>query len=384
MKIKKLFIAAILLQLFAVSYFAQVKESPEAIPVAAFRFDNKEKLMLELDNLAVQLQNDPNAISYIFIYGNERTAAKTGKEIMDYVVKKRNLDPARFVIKNADGGATAEIELYLVPEGAEPPVPVVKEKPEAIKFDQFRFANQEDFMARFDAFHVQLQSNPDGSAYIIINGNEPARASALKETKGYMKMRMTETGRFVLLQGKGETKAEIEFWLVPTDAEPPVAKMPVAEVFKDGSVYSDLKPENCKKGDYHKSVPGLFFAVCKGVAGYDLEYYLDDERNSLGVAFPSKKVVGLDFWTYFGEFSELGEKAEWRIKNNKPIALIVRLNISDFDDWTKKTSYLIVSKIGNETACVTDIVKPGKNQNVTARQLADKASTKPCKKGRLD
>jgi hypothetical protein len=40
---------------------------------------------------------------------------------------------------------------------------------------------------------------------------------------------------------------------------------------------------------------------------------------------------------------------------------------------------LIVSKLSNTTACVTDIVKPGKSQNLTAQRLADKASAKPCK-----
>jgi hypothetical protein len=111
-----------------------------------------------------------------------------------------------------------------------------------------------------------------------------------------------------------------------------------------------------------------------------LEVYLDDERNSIGVVFPSKRVVGLDFWNYFGNFSALGEKAEWRMKGNKPVALIVRLNVSDQGDEKQPTSYLIVSKISVANACVTDVVKPGKNQNLLAQQLADKASNKPCKK----
>lgn len=147
------------------------------------------------------------------------------------------------------------------------------------------------------------------------------------------------------------------------------------------SVYSDLTPKNCKDADTDKSVPGSFFGKCKGVGGYDLEYYLDDERNSLGIVFPSKKVVPLNFWNYFSNFSELGTKAEWRIRGNKPVALIVRLNVSDQGDWNKKTSYLIVTKIADETACVTDVLKPGKNQNANARRLADKASTKQCMAG---
>jgi len=68
------------------------------------------------------------------------------------------------------------------------------------------------------------------------------------------------------------------------------------------------------------------------------------------------------------------------MKGKKPVALIVRLNVSDNGDEKPPTSYLIVSKISSTNACVTDIVKPGKNQNAQAQSLADKASTKQCKK----
>jgi hypothetical protein len=126
-------------------------------------------------------------------------------------------------------------------------------------------------------------------------------------------------------------------------------------------------------------MPGNYSGRCDGVGGYKLEVYLDDERNSLGVVLPSKKVVGLDFWNHFGNFSELGDRAEWRIKGKKPVALIVRLKVSDQGDEKPQTSYLIVSKISGTNACVTDIVKPGKNQNAQAQRLANEASTKPCK-----
>lgn len=145
------------------------------------------------------------------------------------------------------------------------------------------------------------------------------------------------------------------------------------------SVYTDLAADKCKTIDVDNGMAGNSSIKCKGVAGFDLEVYLDDERNSIGVVFPSKTTVGLDFWNYFGNFSELGTKAEWRMKGKKPVALIVRLNVSDAGDGKPPTSYLIVSKIGARSACVTDVVKPGKNQNVTAQRLADKAFARPCK-----
>lgn len=146
------------------------------------------------------------------------------------------------------------------------------------------------------------------------------------------------------------------------------------------SVYTDLAANKCKILDQDRGMPGNYSTECAGIGGFALEVYLDDERNSIAVVLPSKKIVGLDFWSYFGNFSELGEKAEWRMKGKTPVALIVRLNVSDNGDEKPPTSYLIVSKINSTGACVTNIVKPGKNQNAQARQLADKALAKSCKK----
>src|SRR5215210_7457286 len=137
------------------------------------------------------------------------------------------------------------------------------------------------------------------------------------------------------------------------------------------SIYTSLAADKCQTIAVNNGMPGNASTRCDGVGGYKLEVYLDDERNSIGVVLPSKTTVGLDFWNYFGNFSALGEKAEWRMKGKNPIALIVRLNVSDQGDGKPPTSYLIVSKISPTKPCVTDIVKPGKNQNAKARSLAD-------------
>lgn len=147
---------------------------------------------------------------------------------------------------------------------------------------------------------------------------------------------------------------------------------------QNNSVYSDLTPENCKTVSVDQGMAGNYVGKCKGVGRYDLEYNLDDERNSLGVVFPSKEIIDLNFWGYFRGFSELGTKVEWRMKNSKPVALIVRLNVSDQEVENRKTSYLIVAKIGEDNSCVTDVLKPGKNQNEKARRMADRAAAKKC------
>ena len=145
------------------------------------------------------------------------------------------------------------------------------------------------------------------------------------------------------------------------------------------SIYTSLAENKCKTVSVDEGMPGNYSGKCPGVAGYTLEAYLDDERNSVGVVLPNKQVIGLDLWKHFANFTELGETAEWRMKGKKPVALIVRLKVMDRGD-KPGTSYLIVSKVSDSAACVTDIVKPGKSQNLTAQRLADKASTKSCKK----
>src|SRR3977135_1374790 len=95
------------------------------------------------------------------------------------------------------------------------------------------------------------------------------------------------------------------------------------------SVYTSLAANKCKTVDVNKGMPGNYTGRCAGVGEYDLEVYLDDERNSIGVVLPSKKVIGLDLWNHFGNFSALGDRAEWRMKGKNPVALIVRLKVSD-------------------------------------------------------
>jgi len=145
------------------------------------------------------------------------------------------------------------------------------------------------------------------------------------------------------------------------------------------SVYTSLAAKKCKTLDVNKGMAGNYSGRCPGPGYFQLDVYLDDERNSVAVVFPSKRVFPLDLWNYFSGFSELGETAEWRLKAKIPVGLIVRLKVSERGDGKPPTSYLVVSKIEYMVACVTDIVKPGKNQNAIAQRLADSATTRQCK-----
>lgn len=150
------------------------------------------------------------------------------------------------------------------------------------------------------------------------------------------------------------------------------------------SVYTDLNTGKCKTLESNPDEGGSYRGECSGVGGFKLELLEGDIRQSINIVQKaSGSIWELNFWSIKGGFSFVGEKAEWRVikkgKKVKPIALIVRFNVSeDAEDSSKNTSYLFVTKIENDSACVTDVVSPSKDQNVKARQLADKSAGKPC------
>src|SRR3954454_442124 len=108
-----------------------------------------------------------------------------------------------------------------------------------------------------------------------------------------------------------------------------IALLSVNALSQNKSVYTSLAENKCKTASVDQGMPGNYVGKCPGVAGYTLEAYLDDERNSIGVVMPNKEVVGLDLWTYFVNFSTLGDTAEWRMKGKRPVALIIRLTVMD-------------------------------------------------------
>lgn len=158
-----------------------------------------------------------------------------------------------------------------------------------------------------------------------------------------------------------------------------------AQKQKIESIYTDLKTEKCKTIESFPDEGGSYRGVCAGVGGFRLEVLEGDLRQSINIIALKGKKFELDFWTKVsGGFSSVGEKAEWRVtgkgKSAKPFALIVRYNVSENPEKPEQTtSYLVVTKITNKTACITDVVKPSADANELARQLADSSPNRNCK-----
>jgi hypothetical protein len=80
-----------------------------------------------LDNLAVELQNDPTATTYVIAYGGRTSrigqADLLGDRARNYLVAQRGIDQSRITVMN--GGFREEdcVELWIIPSGATPPQP---------------------------------------------------------------------------------------------------------------------------------------------------------------------------------------------------------------------------------------------------------------------
>ncbi len=80
-----------------------------------------------LDNLAVELQADPTAMTYVIAYGGRTSrigqADLLSARARDYLVANRGIDQSRITVIN--GGFREEdcVELWIIPSGAVPPQP---------------------------------------------------------------------------------------------------------------------------------------------------------------------------------------------------------------------------------------------------------------------
>jgi hypothetical protein len=114
---------------------AQASTGIIATPIAVNkprRFDEFPSVSFDddkarLDNLAIELQNDPTARAYVIVYGGERsrpgTADRLGNRANNYLTQTRGIDPSRVTVVNGGTRERNYFELYIVPQGAEPPQP---------------------------------------------------------------------------------------------------------------------------------------------------------------------------------------------------------------------------------------------------------------------
>ena len=86
---------------------------------------NDEKA--RLDNYAIELQSEPSRQGYIIVYPKRKAksheAQQRAERISDYLINSRGIDASRFTVKIGTARETWLVELWVIPQGAPPPVP---------------------------------------------------------------------------------------------------------------------------------------------------------------------------------------------------------------------------------------------------------------------
>jgi len=105
------------------------------LPPTARRFDEFPSTSFDddkarLDAFAIELQNNPDSQGYIIMYqGTDRESLRNRKvsiltkRTLDYLVKARGIDPRRIQIVDWGTRLKTTYDLWIVPPGAQPPVP---------------------------------------------------------------------------------------------------------------------------------------------------------------------------------------------------------------------------------------------------------------------
>ena len=147
------------------------------------------------------------------------------------------------------------------------------------------------------------------------------------------------------------------------------------------SVYTSLAEADCRVIEVDEESASSV-SRCPGVPGHALKVLDGDARMSIDVITPDRREHPLNYWSVITHnFSSLGPRAEWRVRGQQPIALIVRVNASeDPENSERTTSYLAVAKITPTGICVTDRIAPAPNANEMARIAADASASRPCAK----
>lgn len=155
-------------------------------------------------------------------------------------------------------------------------------------------------------------------------------------------------------------------------------------VLANESSYTSIEDKDCKVTQTYENNMGAS-VVCEKFEQFGVEVSDSDARMSITIKHHDIEYPQRYSSTVGAVFSSLGSKIEWRYPKGEsyaPHAFIARVNLSIEDEKSssvsKTVSKLAVSKIDQHSICVVGVIPPVKNQNVLARELADKAKSMPC------
>lgn len=204
-------------------------------------------LTARLDNLANTLQEMPGATGYVVTYDPAKGRPGIGKRSAewqtDYLVNSRGVAPESVVAVGAGRyqGRELKTELWVVPPGAKAPAeaaPADGEPPFTGKYAAFEmqydasFDNSEEMpgvnpmSVTRAAFADVLKRQPDSKAYLVAFADGERAPGAWRRLASSEKLQLEELGveaaRLEIVNGGARKQSEVELWIVPKDAPPPV------------------------------------------------------------------------------------------------------------------------------------------------------------------
>lgn len=278
------FSACALLVALTLNVCAQEGESAEGaanVRVFAEKFDEYGRLRhcdltARLDNFALSLQNEPDSEGFVVGYSSDKDkAARAPRQQLKiaryYLVEERGIDPARLVFVEAgqkDGADNALNELWLVPRGGTPPVPIPDAGPPKEFSGKLDSYSTDENVYReiaevgyaysdlaFDDFAATLKRQPESVGYLVIRASKNSlpgawRRIARRDEQIIRKEHGIDAGRLRSIDAgySDDEFAEVELWILPDGAPPPpglTEKLTrlMKEAFRLNSLESDGEPD---------------------------------------------------------------------------------------------------------------------------------------------
>ncbi|MFO1034065.1 MAG: hypothetical protein U1E15_08360 [Hyphomicrobiales bacterium] len=143
----------------------------------------------------------------------------------------------------------------------------------------------------------------------------------------------------------------------------------------NSSAYTTYKLDSCKVIEKNGGVEEASDVwLCQGYQGkldYSFVYFEGDLRGFMPMGRNARNHCAAT--QTFNHFNSAGDTVEWRLKDGKPIAAIVRWTVSyDPEDSEKTKTWLVVTKLEKKNSCHMAFVEGAyPNANEKARDLAD-------------
>jgi hypothetical protein len=189
--------------------FAQTVQPAKAVKFDEFTAAANNSVKTRLQAFLVELGNNPASQGYIINYGTDGEITARESQIRE-AIRVRRFDAQRVTLMRGGFGKTVRTEFWVVPDGAEKPVP----KSSGEKIDEFTLIPDGDLKARLDNYFVTIANNSGAHGMILIYGTPQAVRRQESRMKRYIALRRFDASKITFKNAGAEEKVKTEFWII--------------------------------------------------------------------------------------------------------------------------------------------------------------------------